>query len=79
MDCTLTFNRTAREHVLALLDKTVDDEGFIVEKSNHKQRVLSFEGKEMTESEFGGVQKGSEVFISNNLVSLMRLTKTKRG
>ena len=74
-DYTLTFTKSAKTGILDLLDKTIDEEGMIVEKENPKQRVLTFERQEISLEEFGGVQHGSEVFISNNFVSLMRLSK----
>lgn len=73
--CRLIFTKSVKEDILDLLDKKVDDEGMIVEKDDPEQRVLTFEGQEISVDEFGGVQKGSEVFISDNIVSLMRLSK----
>ena len=63
--------------ILEALDKTTDKEGYIVEKSNTKERVLTFEGKELKKEDFGGIEKGSEVFIENNLVSLINLIKER--
>ena len=75
MKAQITFDKKAKKEVLELLDKTVDEDGMIVEKDNPKQRVLTFDGEEISLQELGGVQKGSEVFIRNNLVSLIRLSK----
>ena len=75
MTAQITFDKKAKKEVLELLDKTVDEDGMIVEKDNPKQRVLTFDGEEISFEEFGGVQKGSEVFIKDNLVSLFRLSK----
>ena len=72
---TLTFDDSAKEEVLDFIEKAVDAQGFIVEKSNVAQRVLTFDGEEIHKKEFGGVKKGSEVFIKNDLVSLMRFSK----
>lgn len=74
-NCMITFDKTSKRDVLSFLNKTLDNDGFIVEKDNPEQRVLTFDGQEISLDEFGGVQKGSEVFIKNNLVSLMRLSK----
>lgn len=71
----LTFDESFKEDILELFDKSIDSEGFIIEKSNPKQRVLSEDGQEVKVEEFGGIKKGSEVFIKNDLVSLMRLSK----
>ncbi len=73
----LTFDVSAKEDILKCLNKAIDKEGFIVEKNNPSQRVLTVDGEEISIEEFGGVQKGSEVFIKNDLVSLMKLSKQK--
>ncbi len=71
----ITFDKAAKKEFLELIDKEVDEDGMIVEKSNPNQRVVTFDGQEISIDEFGGVKKGSEVFIKNNIVSLMRLLK----
>ena len=75
--CQITFDKSAKKDVLELLGKNVDSEGFIVEKDNPQQKVLTFDGQEITVDEFGGIQKGSEVFIKDDLVSLMEFLKKK--
>lgn len=75
MTVQILFDKSAKKDILELLDKTIDSEGLIVEKNNPNQRVLTFDGEEISLDEFGGIQKGSEVFIKNNLVSLIRLSK----
>lgn len=71
----LFFDKSARLDVLNLIEKTVDQEGFIVEKENLSQRVLTFDLQEIKVEDFGGVKKGSEVFIKDNLVSLLKYIK----
>jgi hypothetical protein len=71
----VTFDDKVKKDVLDLLNKDVDGDGFIVEKDNPTQRVLTVEGEEITLEELGGVQKGSEVFIKKDVVSLMRISK----
>lgn len=72
---TLTFDKSVKKEILEFLNKAIDEDGFIVEKENPKQKVLTFDGEEITEEEFGGIQRGSEVFIKDDIVSLMRLSK----
>lgn len=69
----ITFKKEARRYVLGLIDKTVDAEGFIVD--NNQQRVLTVDGEEIQENEFGGIRLGSEIFIKGDLPSLMELSK----
>ena len=73
--CLLTFDESMKKEVLSIFNKTLDGEGFIVEKDNPAQRVLSEDGQEVNIKEFGGIKKGSEIFIKNDLISLMRLSK----
>lgn len=72
---TLTFDDSFKEEFLDIFNKTTDSEGFIVEKVNPEQRVFSEDGQEVNIKEFGGIKKGSEVFIKKDIVSLMRLSK----
>lgn len=72
---TLTFGKAVKKEILGFLNKAIDEDGFIVEKENPNQKVLTFDGEEITEDEFGGIKRGSEVFIKNDIVSLMRLSK----
>lgn len=72
---SLTFDDSVKEDMLDVFEKKLDSEGFIVEKDNPKQRVLSEDGQEVNISEFGGLKKGSEVFIKKDMISLLRLSK----
>lgn len=67
----ITFEKSAKEEILAIFDKTVDDEGFIVEKGDITQRVITPDGEEVTLEEFAGIRKGSEIFIKSDLPSLI--------
>lgn len=70
----LTFDDSIKEEILDIFEKSIDAEGFIVEKDNPNQRVLSEDGQEVNIKEFGGIKKGF-VFIKKDLISLMRLSK----
>ncbi len=71
----VTFSKEARESILGLYGKTVDAEGFIVEKENSKQRVLTPNGEEIHIDEWAGIRKGSEAFIKSDTFSLIELAK----
>jgi len=71
----ITFDTESKNMVLDLINKAVDQEGFIVEKDNPEQRVLTNKGEEITLDEFGGIRVGSEIFIKDNLPALMELSK----
>ena len=51
----------------------MDSEGFIVEKNDPTQRVITPEGEEIRLEEFAGIRKGSEIFIKSDLPSLFDL------
>lgn len=66
----ITFEGSAKEEILSMFDKTVDKEGFIVEKSDTSRRVVSFDGEEIRLEEFAGIGKDG-VFIKADLPSLI--------
>ena len=71
----LTFNETAKKDLLDLFGKSVDKEGFIIEKEKPEQRVLTPKGEEIHITEWGGIVRGSEEFIKSDAFSLIELAK----
>ena len=71
----IIFDEKSTDWVLSIFNKTTDKEGFIVEKSNKSQRVLTPEGLEIMSNELAIVKKGSEKFITGDLTSLMKYSK----
>jgi hypothetical protein len=69
----ITFEKSARKNIFDFLGKTTDQDGYLVEKNDPHQRVLTQEGEEIHESQFGGVRKGSEIFFKSDIVSLINL------
>ena len=78
----ITFDKSAKEGILDIFDKKVRGDNVIIEKKSPHNPVLTsklqFEGEEVTLEDFGGIQKGSEIFIKKDLSSLMRLSKRKK-
>lgn len=72
----MTFDDSAKEYILSLFNKKVNEDGEVLEKDSDEP-VKSFEGNPLTLEDFGGVKKGSELFIENNVVSLFRLKYRK--
>jgi len=68
------FDESSKIKLLELMNKSVDSEGFIIEKNNPTQRVLTKDGEEIKLSEFAGVRKGSEIFIKNDINSILELS-----
>lgn len=75
----IVFDKSATNFILDLFNKTVNEDKEIVEKDRPDVKVLSFpEGVPLLEKDFGGIQKGSELFIKDNFVSLMKLEKKRK-
>jgi len=68
----ITFNKSVRDFILAAFEKSVDNQGYIIEKKS-KQRVIAPDGLDVQIDEFGGVRNGSLVFIKSDLPSLVQL------
>lgn len=75
----IIFDNSAREFILESFNKITNKEGYIVEKSNPAQKVLSPDGEPIKETEFAGVKKGSEVFIKSDLLSIIELSDKLQG
>lgn len=71
----IIFDKKGKDWVLDMFNKSTDSEGFIVEKNNKSQRVLSPEGREIEADDLAVIKKGSEKFIAGDLTSLMKLSK----
>ncbi len=64
-------NKDTKRFVLQLFNKNVDSEGYIVENET-KARVLNADGQEIMIEELGAIKKGSEIFVKDDIVSLVR-------
>ena len=71
----LVFDEEVKMDILDLYGKTIDGEGFIVEKENMKQKVLTPKGEEIQINEWAGIIKGSEAFVKLDAFSLIELAK----
>jgi len=73
MKVDLVFDSSARDFVLETFGKAVDTDGYLVERANPGQRVLTRDGQEIRLEEFAGVVKGSEIYLKSDLLSLIDL------
>jgi len=73
-DSVIIFDEESKLKILEIMGKVIDSDGFIVEKSDNTQRVLTKDGEEIKLSEFAGVRKGSEIFIKNDINSILELS-----
>ena len=76
MNKVIIFEKSVKKEILDLFDKTIDNEGFIVEKDNPIEKVITPDGEELELENFAGIRKGSEIFIKSDLNSLISLADT---
>ena len=67
----ITFDEKCRDFVLDAFGKCVNKDGFIAEKKDPSQKVLTNRGEEVRSGEFVGVRKGSIVMVKSDIVSLV--------
>ncbi len=72
----LLFTSKSAPLILKAFDKGIDKNGLIIENST-KEPVLTPDNEEININEFGGLKKGSEIFIKDNLYSIMKLAEGK--
>ena len=78
MENTITFNESLKEEVLKnILNKDIDEEGYIVEKDTN-ERVLAPDGSEVNIEQFAGFENGSEIFIKDDIPSLIKYLRSKK-
>ena len=70
----ITFEASAKKEILSFFDKSIDEDGFIVEKNDSSQRIITTNGEEVRLDEFAGLKAGSEIFIKSDLISLINLS-----
>ena len=66
----ITFDKSAAEFVLEAFEKTINKEGYLVEKETGDY-VLSKSGEHILLSEFGGIAKGSEIYLKSDIISMI--------
>lgn len=75
---TIVFDDTTRDFILDIFNKSVDDDGYVVEKDT-RRRVLSPLGEEVLFAEFAGFTPGSEIVLTRDLPTLLQYTNIERG
>ena len=74
-DNVVVFDESSKAKLLEIMGKSIDSEGFIVEETDLTQRVLTKDGEEIKFSEFAGLRKGSEIFIKNDINSILEIAE----
>ena len=68
---TIVFDDSTREFVLSIFDKSIDNDGYVIETKT-KKRVLTPCGDEVHIKDFAGFTPGSEIVLTNDLPSLLQ-------
>lgn len=72
---TIIFQNNIKEEIVKeVLQKDINEEGYIIDKRT-QEAVLSSDGSEVNIEDFGGFENGSEIFIKKDIVSLMDYCK----
>jgi hypothetical protein len=74
MSVRITFDTSARDFVLDAFGKAVRN-GFIVERCQPTQKVLTPRGEDIALEQFAGVRRGSAIFVKSDIVSLIEAAK----
>lgn len=78
MPPNITFGSSASETVLEQFGKTVDDEGYIIDEETG-ERVTTRKGEEIKIGEFGGIGKGSQIFVKKDFNSASDFVEYKHN
>ncbi len=71
----ILFDKTSKDFVLEIFQKQQNEEGYITEKGNPDQKILSkVDSEEVRYEDFAGVKKGSEIFFKADLISIIRIS-----
>ncbi|MBI4932207.1 MAG: hypothetical protein HY841_15720 [Bacteroidetes bacterium] len=71
----LLFTEKSLPLILEAFGKSINEDGIIIESNGDP--VLTPEGEEIDSREFGGFKKGSEIFIKDDLYSIIKLAEGK--
>lgn len=72
MEKIITFDDGVKEEILSFFNKSVDEEGYIIEKDSG-ERVLASDGEDLEINQFAGIRNGSLVFVKSDISSIIKL------
>ena len=73
MEKTITFTQDAKPFILDIFNKSIDKDGFVVEKENPQKRVIALNGETVKAEELAAIKKGSLIFVKSDVISLVEL------
>jgi hypothetical protein len=72
----MLFNEQALPLILEIFGKTINDDGLIIDM-NTGEPILTPEGEFLTKEKFGGIKKGSEIFLKDDLLTVINLAEDR--
>lgn len=72
----MLFNDKALPFILEIFGKTINEEGLIIDM-NTGEPIQTPEGDFLNMDNFGGIKKGSEIFLKNDLLTVIKLAEDK--
>jgi len=72
----LLFHEATLPFILEAFGKSINSDGIIIDTATNEP-VLTPEGEEIDSRKFGGLKKGSEIFMKDDLLSIINLTEGK--
>lgn len=72
----LTFTPKALPFILKAFGKSINDNDIIIDDESGEP-ILSPEGEQISRHNFGGIKKGSLIFLKKDLLTAIKLTEDK--
>lgn len=72
----LLFTNASAKYILEAFGKSINSEGIIIEKSTGEP-IYTPEGEELTLQTLGAIKKGSEIFMKDDLFSIINIAEGK--
>lgn len=75
-NATLFFDSHSLPFILRAFDYRIDQDGLII-NSKSGEPIQTPEGLELTQDQLGAIKKGSEIFLKDDIYSIIQLTEDK--
>ena len=72
----ILFTKKSLPYILEAFGKTINDDGIIIDAAT-KEPIQTPDGEFIEANKFGGLKKGSEIFLKDDLYSIMKLAEGK--
>lgn len=73
----ITFEKPLANYILGAFGKSIDSENNIVDKKSG-EKILTQNGDYINIDEFGGIIKGSEIYLKSDIISLINFVELQK-